>query len=240
MNAAQATHPSKTLVLLPGLDGTGRLFAPLLAVLPPSYRTVILSYPTGKVLGYDALCARVVGELPKSPHVLLAESFSGPVALMVAQRKPEGLKAVILVASFAANPRPWLSLLLGRFVGAWCFRRAVPTWALRPLVVGTVTPVALCEEIRESLKLVNPAVLAHRLQEVMRSDATAALRGCTLPIFYLNGTRDWLLGPTALRHILAARPDVTVADTEGPHMLLQATPRAAAHHIGAALESLDW
>jgi len=32
-----------TLVLLPGLDGSGRLFADFLSALPPSLRTIIAS-----------------------------------------------------------------------------------------------------------------------------------------------------------------------------------------------------
>ena len=37
------------LVLLPGMDGTGDLFAPLLSALPPALRTIVVRYPaTGR------------------------------------------------------------------------------------------------------------------------------------------------------------------------------------------------
>ena len=40
------------LVLLPGLDGTGLLFRPLVAVLP-AFHTVVVSYPNDKALSLD-------------------------------------------------------------------------------------------------------------------------------------------------------------------------------------------
>ena len=43
------------LVLLPGLDGTGEQFEPLLRELPASLTPIVVRYPTDRVLGYDAL-----------------------------------------------------------------------------------------------------------------------------------------------------------------------------------------
>jgi hypothetical protein len=38
------------LVFLPGFDGTGNLFKPLLDIFPDSIETLIISYPTDKNL----------------------------------------------------------------------------------------------------------------------------------------------------------------------------------------------
>lgn len=46
-----------TLVLLPGMDGTGQLFAPLLAKLPVSMRTKVVAYTGDQTLGYEELIA---------------------------------------------------------------------------------------------------------------------------------------------------------------------------------------
>ncbi|MFT5181924.1 MAG: pimeloyl-ACP methyl ester carboxylesterase, partial [Alphaproteobacteria bacterium] len=105
--------PNRTLILLPGLDGTGRLFTPLQKALDPNFQTLVFSYPPDDQLGYDGLCSKVERELPETPYVIVAESFSGPIALEIASRKPPGLQALVLSASFAENPRPWLSFLLG-------------------------------------------------------------------------------------------------------------------------------
>ena len=72
---------SLTLVLLPGLDGTGLLFEPLLAALPSSIRTQVVAYPPDQSLSLAEYAALVRKLLPKGDVVLLAESFSGLVAL---------------------------------------------------------------------------------------------------------------------------------------------------------------
>ena len=73
------------IVLLPGLDGTGTLFRPLLAHLPSPLRPIVVAYPGNEKLGYDALRQRVMAALPtEEPFVILGESFSGPLALMAA------------------------------------------------------------------------------------------------------------------------------------------------------------
>jgi pimeloyl-[acyl-carrier protein] methyl ester esterase len=232
--------PNRTLILLPGLDGTGRLFTPLQKALDPNFQTLVFSYPPDDQLGYDGLCSKVERELPETPYVIVAESISGPIALEIASRKPPGLQALVLSASFAENPRPWLSFLLGGLLGAWCFRLQIPTWTIRALLAGPDAPAELCRAIQDAVKLVNPAVMAFRLREVIKSDAAEALRNCPVPIFYLNGTKDRLLGKGALNRLSTSRQDMTVIDVPGPHMLLQAAPDICAHHIKIMVDGLNW
>jgi pimeloyl-[acyl-carrier protein] methyl ester esterase len=97
------------LVLLPGLDGTGKLFSEFVNSLGSSVDSRIVAYPKDQPLGYDELEALVMAAIPRNqPFVLLGESFSGPLAIRIAARAPAGLAAVILSASFAKNPFPWL------------------------------------------------------------------------------------------------------------------------------------
>jgi thioesterase domain-containing protein len=70
------------LVLLPGMDGTGELFAPFLAALGPDQAVVVVRYPTDRELGYAELEQVARAALPvDQPFILLGESFSGPVAI---------------------------------------------------------------------------------------------------------------------------------------------------------------
>jgi len=231
---------SRTLILLPGLDGTGRLFTTFQNALEPTIQTIVFSYPTDEPLAYDALVFKVERELPKTPYVIVAESFSGPIALEVAARKPEGLQALVLSTSFAANPRPWLSFLFSGFFGAWCFRPKIPTWMIRAFMAGADAPDELCKAIQDTIMIVGPEVMALRLREVIRWDATTALQNCPVPIFYLNGTKDRLLGRGALDRLTRARQDMTVIDVPGPHLLLQAAPDICAQHIKTITDGLDW
>lgn len=98
------------LVLLPGLDGSGDFFDALCRQLPPQWRIQVIRYPGDQPLSYGELARLVWAALPDdSPFVLVAESFSGPVAIQVAAMRPAGLMGVVLCATFARNPRPLLS-----------------------------------------------------------------------------------------------------------------------------------
>ncbi|MCG8544073.1 MAG: lysophospholipase [Alphaproteobacteria bacterium] len=215
------------------------MFDGLQKALNPNIQTTTIAYPIDEPLCYDALSTQVLRELPQAPHVLVAESFSGPVALKVAARGPEGLKALILSASFAASPYPGLAALLSPVLGPWCFRARIPDWAIRTFLAGADASNELCAVVRNTATTVSPNVMAYRLQEVMKCDATADLRTCPVPIFYLHATKDRLLGRRVLRTLLRARPDVTVINVDGPHMLLQTEPDVCAQHIKATVDGLD-
>ncbi len=99
-----------TLVLLPGMDGTGELFAPLVAALNSGFKTVVVRYPPNEVLSYAELESIARASLPTNePFFILGESFSGPIAVSIAASAPPGLKGLILCASFVRNPQPLFS-----------------------------------------------------------------------------------------------------------------------------------
>src|SRR5690242_12334062 len=105
MTAGPATAP--TLVLLPGLHGTRELFRPLLREIPASVPTRLIDYPVGKPQTRKQLLAQVRAELADLPEmILLAESFSGPIAMEFAAANPGRVKALILCVTFAQPPVP--------------------------------------------------------------------------------------------------------------------------------------
>lgn len=82
MSGDSAMRP--TLVLLPGMDGTGELFRPLLEVIGTAWPVNVVSYPVGEVLSYEQLVDHAQSCLPGGPLILLGESFSGPIAATLA------------------------------------------------------------------------------------------------------------------------------------------------------------
>ncbi len=69
------------VVLLPGMDGTGELFAPFLSSLAGICSVQVIRYPRDADLTYAELQQYVMNQLPVSePITLIAESFSGPIA----------------------------------------------------------------------------------------------------------------------------------------------------------------
>jgi pimeloyl-[acyl-carrier protein] methyl ester esterase len=221
-------RPPITLVLLPGLDGTGQLFSRFAGALPPEIEPRVVSYPEEQALGYDELLPRVRDLLPVGrPFALLGESFSGPLALQLAAAHPDGLAAVILAASFHRHPA-------GRWVGGarslvgLAMSRPPPAWAARAFLVGANASRELVAEIRRANAGVSSAVLAARVRAALRVDAGEALARCAVPLLYLGGARDMVVWPAAARALKALRPDAEVRILDAPHLVLQRRPAEAA------------
>ncbi|HEV8604057.1 MAG TPA: alpha/beta hydrolase [Tepidisphaeraceae bacterium] len=214
-----------TLVLLSGLDGTGELFGPLLEVIPGDLGRRVIPYPVDQVMSYGEVLELVEGELAEEGEVVLvAESYSGPVALRFAAAHPDRVRAVVLCASFVCSPLPrWLRWLVKPVL----FRISPPALALRALMVGRDAPDALVAEVREAIGRVRPEVMAGRLRDVLELECGEALRACAAPVMYLAGARDLLAGKRNEEVIKRIRVDVTVCRLDGPHLLLQTQPAAA-------------
>ena len=87
-----------TLILLPGMDGSGQLFAPFIAALGDGFNVKVVRYPVDLPLGYDGLEQIARAAIPpEGAVVLLGESFSGPIAVSLAASlvgvTPEALRA---------------------------------------------------------------------------------------------------------------------------------------------------
>lgn len=212
-----------TLVLLPGMDGSGDLFAGFIAALGPGVDTIVISYPCAPALGYAGLTDHARTQLPLDrPFVLIGESFSGPVAIALAASKPPGLIGLVLCCTFARNPRPLLAPLKP-LVGM------LPMWScltplIAPFLLGFGAPAALRQALRGALDKVPPARLRLRLKEVMAVDYTE--RACTIkvPVLYLQASRDWIVPVSAARLLASLCRDWRLVALPGPHLLLQASP----------------
>ena len=216
----EMTLPS--LVLLPGLDGTGHLFGPLLAALSSEVSTVVVSYPSDSPLGYAALLPLVLGALPADrPFVLLGESFSGPLAVMAAAAQPPGLVGVVLCASFIRNPHPYVPAALASLVRSPVLG-LVPRFAQIKALLGGCSSQSLRSLTREALSQVAPAVLAFRLREVLRVNVAQQLQACSVPVLYLRPRSDVVVPAWNLKAIRQVCPTVQVVSLQGPHMVLQA------------------
>jgi pimeloyl-ACP methyl ester carboxylesterase len=125
-----------TLVLLPGLDGTGKLFQPFIRELPADWRVIVASYPADARSGYAQLASLTLTMLPPEGRaVLLGESFSGPIAIQLASALGPRVQALVLCCTFARNPVPGWALSVLSWVCCHrlqrCLRylRRVPCWA---------------------------------------------------------------------------------------------------------------
>jgi pimeloyl-[acyl-carrier protein] methyl ester esterase len=219
-----------TLVLLPGLDGTGDLFAPFLSVAAQRFAVQVLRYDHDRDQSAARLARALLPALPGDGRfVLVAESFASPIALRLAASAPKGLSAVVLVNGFARTPLS-LGLSAVALPLGWSFARALtrsPDWALRRYLLDDAAPLALVAALRQALRSVPPSVLQARLSGLAVCDETESYLRSTAPMFYLRSTADRLLGGAPLALLEYLRPGLCVESIAAPHLLLQRAPEAA-------------
>jgi pimeloyl-[acyl-carrier protein] methyl ester esterase len=197
----------------------------------------VLRYPTNRAMGYAELAARVLGQLPEDPpFVLLAESFSGPVALRVASAKPGRCAGLVLSTTFARSPLPWARALAPALT--WAPTKP-PLALLSWLLLGRWSTAALRAELSASLAEVEPQVLRVRAAEALRVDVRERCAAIDLPSLILVATSDRLQGAEPSRALSKLLPQARVAEIDGPHLLLQARPRECAHLIAEFVAQLD-
>jgi pimeloyl-[acyl-carrier protein] methyl ester esterase len=227
------------MVLLSGLDGTGDLFVDFIAALPESWTATTVTFPTDRFLTYTDLRPLVGAAVPQSERfVLVAESFSAPLAVWYAATNPPNLAAVVICAGFVRNPLHGWSGAVKALVKPWLFKLKPPRTILAYFLLGQHAPSGLLQSLRHALQKVSPDVLSGRLQEVLDCDARDDLRRTTVPLLYLEATYDRLLSLSCKDEFSQLRPDTVLRSVPAPHLLLQREPQKAATVIMAFISSL--
>ncbi|MGH6708224.1 MAG: alpha/beta fold hydrolase [Bradyrhizobium sp.] len=203
------------------------------------FKPHVISFPRD-ANDYGALETYVLRSLPQGqPFVILAESFSGPLALRIAARGHPHLVAVILVASFKSRPVAWIPSFARHIVHPFIFRLPGQILVMRRFLFGSSAPVALIVRTIDCLKSIDPAVLAGRIKATLSVDATEAFIRCPVPVLYLGGTQDRLITPQTAERLKSLRRDLECVMLDAPHFLLQRAPAAAAKAVTEFLERLN-
>jgi pimeloyl-[acyl-carrier protein] methyl ester esterase len=217
---------------MPGLDGTGLLFGPLLRALGTEFPTTVVRYPDDQEQDLSALSALVARQLPDNP-ILVAESFSGLVALTLLANRSTRVRGVVFVGGFAEPPRPFLLRLAPLVSRSAALMHSTPSFLLRQYCLGNTASAGDLKLLRSAVAAVSPSVLAQRLRLVGTRHAFGKGK-FDVPCHYLRATEDRLVPATCVdwfrQHFI--RCDVTEID--GPHFLLQAAPANCAQAINRA------
>ena len=205
------------LVLLPGLDGTGKLFAPLIEALPSSMDVQVITYPLNKKQSYNEIIEYVKQNLPVEDFVLLAESFSGPIAYQVALTEQKHLKGLILVATFLENPRP---ILLKFIPSNRVLALPIPTIISRIFFLGFSVKIKIIKLFNDAIKTVSPSVIQYRLKEITQLKPSS--QKVKLKTTYIQASSDKLVPSKSLKDWQKVCDDIEVFKVKGEHFILQA------------------
>jgi pimeloyl-ACP methyl ester carboxylesterase len=211
------------LALLPGMDGTGDLFAPFVREFGAT--PLVVRYPSSEPLGYAELEEFARRELPEQDEFfLLGESFSGPVAISIAADPPPNLKGVILCCTFASTPRP----LLAPFRRVLPFLPAPPLRVLEAMLCGRFADAEVHNLLARALAKVPLNVLKARASAAATVNVSVKLSSIRHPVLCLRATQDRIVPVSAHRNLVAVIPNIQEAELVGPHFLLQTMPKQAA------------
>jgi pimeloyl-ACP methyl ester carboxylesterase len=223
---------------MPGLDGTGKLFAPIIPLLQPHFDLTVVTYPDLGSFNEYVDCAQ--GQLPDEPgYSLVAESFSGPVALTLLARRAGQTGPSVLCSTFARSPLATFTRMASHVpeqmfsIGALSeFYLDVDDVADEDFSETQPLPINVMEQI-------DGVLLKRRISVFSRIDVSALLPQIEIPILYLHAKLDRVLSENDAVMMQQNLPNFSRTDIDGPHLLLQSRPQQCAELIYKHLMSAN-
>lgn len=221
------------LTLLPGFDGTGELFGPLQAALGNEVVSHAVRYEAEQ--SFEDYVDSVARILPQENAILVAESFSGPVALSLMEQYPARIKCAVLCATFAVSPFRSLTRA-ARYMPTFMFTpTSMQRTLLRSFCLNGECDDVLVDRATSVIRSVPAATIQNRLQVLSGIDLTSLLPRIATPVLYLQATHDRVVSSGLSQELTQALPRVKVQRIDGPHLLLQSRPAQCAAAIASFL-----
>jgi pimeloyl-ACP methyl ester carboxylesterase len=209
--------------------GTTALFADFAAALPVPLAAHPVAYPNDIVLSYPDLLKLLRSSVPPSePYVIVAESFSTPLAIQFAATRPAHLKGVVLSAGFATSPVRGLLRVLTPFLAPPLAYLPVNEFGADLMLVGSTMPASQQTQLRAAIASVRPKVLMNRVQAVVACNVLDDLRSIEAPVLYMQACHDRIVNSVCLDEMRQAKPDMDIVVLDASHMLLQQLPHESA------------
>ena len=219
-------------VLIPGMDGTGKLFKPLIEVCAGKFELQVTTYPQSSDASFVDIVEHIRQQIPSGRDVVLvAESFGGPIAIRLLSL---GLKVegCVFCATFSSAPRVTL-LGLSKYVPLAKLRALhVPKSIVRHLLLGSSADSAAVALVQKTIHSLQPTTIKHRLQLLSELDLQAELDSLPdIPYLFLQPSKDWLVPKHCADVFVERIKSISVKPITGGHFLLQANPRDCWHQI---------
>ncbi|MEU9413702.1 alpha/beta hydrolase [Streptomyces sp. NPDC048281] len=182
---------------------------------------------------------RVIEGLGHSDYVLVGHSMGGKVVQILAARKPEGLRGVVLVAPAPPAPVGVSEQMQEGLSHAYDNEEAVLQSVELMLTHGELTPELRRQVVEDSLRAGEQARLTWPRQGLVQ-DVSAGLSAIDVPVLVLAGSHDKVDPPTVLAdHLMPLLPTATLTVLKDTgHLSPLEVPDQVAAHIGAFVAQL--
>jgi pimeloyl-ACP methyl ester carboxylesterase len=220
------------VVLLPGMHGSIVLFDAFVALAPPWARCLPVPLPRVGGQDVDSLAETLEAELRHlEGFVLVAESYSAPIAARIAARL--GQKVGLLVL---CNPLVEMSVGLPAGLAASSARwQGMPAWMAGAVLAGGDR--ALGKAALDGIRALPKEILEARLASAFAATAEELAPFLVAPLLAILGSRDRLVSPGRTRSLLQSVPFSTVVELDAPHLVVQTKPAEVWAAITGEFES---
>lgn len=223
-------------IILPGLDGTSGLRQAFEAKLDAPGKCI--AYPADQKLSYQALAHFVDSQLPvDEDYVLIAESFSGPVAVRIAAKAPKRLKGIVFVASFVKKPLP-VPEQANALLDQISLHSDLLLRLGRPITFGKWGSSKLDTELSRAIRTVPEDNLRFRLSQVLGVDYAQKFESLKLPMMYLRPKQDRIIWNAVCKEMADLNNRLSIQEVDGPHFILHAQPEVAAEQVFDFIQNL--
>ncbi len=222
------------LILLPGMDGTGILFTPLIHQLE-GLEINVIPLPNDGPQDYSTLSAHVASIIGDEECIIIAESFSGGIVETLLRSGDANIKHVIFFASFLSSPSLFfLKLAIHLPLKTLLNIPLLTPMLMRLFCLGRNAPANDINLLQRAISLVPVATLKARMKQASAYKASSLV--FQTPATYIHPKHDFLVSDRSLE-FMSRFNKIEVIELDGPHFIIQSQPKKCAHVIRKALSS---
>lgn len=212
-----------TVVIFPGLDGTGALTSDFAADDWCGLTVQVIPIPQHGAQDYPSLIQQITARLPDGPLILIGESFSSPLVMKLAQQERQRVNALVIVGGFCSSP---VSAALALIPVRPLFLIRPPAAALRKFLAGPAAPQELVSRIASAIRSVPSAILAERLRAILTLEEKDCPAPDGVPTLLLQAKQDALIPWETQSRLERHFTEPTIIWLDSPHLLLATQPDA--------------
>ncbi|TMP27992.1 hypothetical protein CWB99_10535 [Pseudoalteromonas rubra] len=203
------------------MDGTGKLFKPLIELLPKSLSTQVICLNSLHSEEPKEQAAEIASLIGKEKIVILAESYSGSIAYHLSLISDLNIKHIIFAASFLEPPSK-LAKLSGCLPINFIRRGFIPSFVLSRLFFAQRNNKKLVSLFLSALKLVDNSTLKQRLKTI--SNLASPTYEVDVPCTYVTAKSDYLVSKKSVHIFSKLCVNINVLNAKGGHFIVQSNP----------------
>ncbi|MER2491609.1 alpha/beta fold hydrolase [Catenovulum sediminis] len=209
------------VLLIPGMDGTGELFGPLLAELPSDVVSQVICLNDLITQTPIEQAVEIAALLGSEEVIILSESYSGYIAYHLSLLPNLNIKHVIFAASFLENPT-WLSHFSKLLPLDFVRSGLIPDIVLSFVLFAQCNDKKLVKLFKASLKSIDNSKLRHRLSVI--ANLVRPSESMSVPCTYVQANSDYLVSKKSVDVFKELCININVVRANGGHFIVQSNP----------------